>query len=138
MAFRSARLVLALGLLVGAARGTHGQLQPPTRMQGQPTPMQGQPAPMQRQPTMQGQPAPMPGQPGGGQAQHLGRTYPRQLPPPPPRKSPRVYVSIIPPRQPSNVFQHIGRSNGTRGAGGVGNAGGMGNAGGTSGGFPAR
>jgi len=124
MAFRSARLTLALGLLVGAAGGSEGQMQPATPMQGQ----HGQPGT-----AMQGQPA-------GGQALHLGRTFPRQLPPPPPRKSPQVYVSIVSPRQSSNVFQHIGQqgsSNGGRGTGGMGSAGGMGN-GGMSGGFPAR
>jgi hypothetical protein len=121
MAFRLARTGLALALLVGAASGADGQVQPAVPPQGQA---------------------------GAGQAQHLGRTYPRQLPPPPVRKAPRVYVSVVSPRQSSTVFQRVGqqrgqsnfgRSGGSMGsAGGMGSTGGMGSAGGMGGGFPAR
>jgi hypothetical protein len=127
MAFRRARTSLALALLVAAASGADGQGQPGV-------PPQGQAA--------------------AGQAQHLGRTYPRQLQPPPPRKAPRVYVSIVSPRQSSNVFQHIGQQRGQSNAGrsgggmgsaggmgsggGMGSAGGMGSGGGMGAGFPAR
>jgi len=66
----------------------------------------------------------------------------RQVPPPPQRKAPGVYVSVVSPQQQqSNVFQHIGQrgqSNGGRGAGGMGNTGGMGTGGGMGSGFPGR
>ena len=44
------------------------------------------------------------------------------MPPPPVRPAPRVYVSVVSPRQSSTVFQHIGRrtqSNVGRGTGGM-------------------
>jgi hypothetical protein len=96
MVLRGARLWLGIALLVGGVSRASGQLQPVVP--------QGQ-------------------RPGGG-AQHLGRTYPRQMAPPPARQAPRVYVSIVSPRQSSTVFQHIGQqrtqSNAGRGTGGMG------------------
>jgi hypothetical protein len=114
MAFRWARQGVALALLV-AASGVSAQVQP----------------------------APPPnGQAAGGQAHQLGRPFVRQVPPPPQRKAPGVYVSVVSPQQQqSNVFQHIGQrgqSNGGRGGGGMGNMGGMGTGGGMGSGFPGR
>ena len=73
------------------------------------------------------------GQAGGGQAQQLGRPYIRGVPPPPPRKSPQVHVSVVSPQKSSsNVFQHIGQQGG-RGTGGFGGSGGLGTGGGMGG-----
>jgi len=72
----------------------------------------------------------------------LGRPYVRQVPPPPVRKAPGVHVSVVSPREQSNVFQHIGQQRGQSNAGrspaGMGSAGGMGSGGGMGGGVPAR
>ena len=122
MAFRWARQGVALALLVAVASGASAQVQPAGPPNGQA----------------------VGGQAAGGQALQLGRPFTRQVPPPPVRKSPRVYVSVVSPqRQPSNVFQHIGQrgqSNGRSagGTGGMGNGGGMGTGGGMGSGFPSR
>jgi hypothetical protein len=136
MAFRWARQGLVVAFLVAAAGSAAPQVQsaaPPRPVQPA-TPPNGQPGS---------------GQAGGGQAQQLGRPYIRGVPPPPPRKSPQVHVSVVSPQQSSsNVFQHIGqqRGRGTGGFGGgggmggmgTGGMGGMGTGGGMGSGFPAR
>jgi len=129
MAFRWARQGLVLALLVVAASGASAQVQPAA------PPKPVQPA------------TPPNGQAGGGQAQQLGRPYIRGVPPPPPRKSPQVHVSVVSPQKSSsNVFQHIGQQGG-RGTGGFGGSGGLGTGGGMGGlgtgggmgsGFPSR
>jgi hypothetical protein len=117
MAFRWARQGVVLALLVTATSGASAQVQLA---------------------------APPNSQAAGGQAHQLGRPFTRQVPPPPVRKSPRVYVSVVSPQQqPSNVFQHIGQrgqSNGRSagGMGGMGNGGGPGTGGGMGSGFPSR
>jgi hypothetical protein len=77
-----------------------------------------------------GETAPRHGQVAGGEAKQLGRPFPRQIPPPPARKAPRVYVSVVSPRQSSTVFQHVGQQRMQSNAGQRG--------GGMGGGFPAR
>jgi len=123
MAFRWARQGVVLALLV-AASGASAQVQPAA------PPKQVQPA------------APANGQAAPGQARQLGRPFTRQVPPPPVRKAPQVYVSVVSPQQQqSNVFQHIGQrgqSGAGRGVGGMGNTGGMGTGGGMSNGLQAR
>jgi hypothetical protein len=100
MAFGRVRTGLVLALFVAAASGVSGEM------------------------------APQQGQVAGGEAKHLGRAWPRQIPPPPPRKAPRVYVSVVSPRQSSTVFQHIGQQRTQSNAGHGGS--------GMGGGFPAR
>ena len=125
MAFRRGRQGLVLALLVAVAGSASPQVQPAA------PPRQAQPG------------TPPNGQAGGGQAHQLGRPCIRQVPPPPPRKSPQVYVSVVSPQQSSsNVFQHIGqqqRGQSGGGAGGFGGSGGMGSmgtGGGMGSGFP--
>jgi hypothetical protein len=127
MAFRWARQGLVVAFLVAAAGSAAPQVRPAA------PPRQGQPA----TPPKQVQPGTPPNGQAGGQAQQLGRPFIRQVPPPPPRKSPQVHVSVVSPRQSSNVFQHIGQqrgqSGGGRSTGGFGGTGGVGNTGGMGG-----